>query len=42
MSLAGTPVSFNLTGGIYVNQAAGFFDFHVTGGNPAMGVEQKV
>ena len=35
MSLAGTPVSFNLTGGIYVNQAAGFFDFHVTGGNPA-------
>ena len=35
MSLAGTPVSFNLTGNIYVNQAAGFSDFHVTGGNPA-------
>ncbi len=35
MSLAGTPVSFNLTGGIYVNQNAGFSDFHVTGGNPA-------
>jgi len=35
MSLAGTPVSFNLTGSIYVNQAAGFSDFHVTGGNPA-------
>ncbi len=35
MSLAGTPVSFNLVGGIYVNQNAGFSDFHVTGGNPA-------
>ena len=35
MSLAGTPVSFNLTGGIYVNQAAGFSDFHVMGGNLA-------
>ncbi|GAA4357208.1 phenylacetic acid degradation protein PaaN [Hymenobacter saemangeumensis] len=35
MSMAGTPVSFNLTGGIYVNQNAGFSDFHVTGGNPA-------
>lgn len=35
MSLAATPVSFNLTGGIYVNQNAGFSDFHVTGGNPA-------
>ncbi len=35
MSLVGTPVSFNLTGGIYVNQNAGFSDFHVTGGNPA-------
>ncbi|GAA4381640.1 phenylacetic acid degradation protein PaaN [Hymenobacter koreensis] len=35
MSLAGTPVSFNLTGGIYVNQSAAFSDFHVTGGNPA-------
>jgi phenylacetic acid degradation protein paaN len=35
MSLAATPVSFNLTGGIYVNQHAAFSDFHVTGGNPA-------
>ena len=35
MGLAGTPVSFNLMGGIYVNQSAGFSDFHVTGGNPA-------
>lgn len=35
MSLSFTPVSFNLTGGIYVNQNAAFSDFHVTGGNPA-------
>jgi len=35
MSLAATPVSFNLVGGIYLNQHAGFSDFHVTGGNPA-------
>lgn len=35
MAEAGTPVSFNLTGGVYVNQNAGFSDFHVTGGNPA-------
>ncbi|MDN5201419.1 phenylacetic acid degradation protein PaaN [Fulvivirgaceae bacterium BMA10] len=35
MSLAATPVSFNLTGPIYVNQNAGFSDFHVTGGNPS-------
>lgn len=35
MSLAGTPVSFNLVGGIYMNQNAAFSDFHVTGGNPA-------
>jgi phenylacetic acid degradation protein paaN len=35
MGLAGTPVSFNLTGNIYVNQNASFSDFHVTGGNPA-------
>jgi phenylacetic acid degradation protein paaN len=35
MSYAGTSVSFNLTGGIYVNQNAAFSDFHVTGGNPA-------
>ncbi len=31
----GAPVSFNLTGGIYLNQHASFSDFHVTGGNPA-------
>ncbi len=35
MALAATPVSFNLTGGIYINQNAAFSDFHVTGGNPA-------
>lgn len=35
MAEAYTPVSFNLTGGIYVNQNATFSDFHVTGGNPA-------
>jgi phenylacetic acid degradation protein paaN len=35
MEDAFTPVSFNLTGFIWVNQAAAFSDFHVTGGNPA-------
>jgi len=35
MSMAATPVSFNLTGGIYMNQNAAFSDFHVTGGNPS-------
>lgn len=35
MALAATPVSFNLVGNIYMNQNAGFSDFHVTGGNPA-------
>lgn len=35
MALAATPVSFNLKTGIYVNQHAGFSDFHGTGGNPA-------
>ncbi len=35
MSLAATPVSFNLTGGIYMNQNAAFSDYHVTGGNPS-------
>lgn len=35
MELAFTQVSFNLTGFIWVNQAAAFSDFHVTGGNPA-------
>src|SRR5260221_6120932 len=35
MALAATPVSFNLTGGIHMNQNAAFSDFHVTPGNPA-------
>lgn len=35
METAFVPVSFNLTGGIFVNQHATFSDFHVTGGNPA-------
>lgn len=35
MALAATPVSFNLVGGIYMNQNASFSDFHVTGGNPS-------
>lgn len=35
MAEAFTPVSFNLMGGIFVNQNAAFSDFHVTGGNPA-------
>jgi len=35
MASAATPVSFNLTGGIYMNQNAAFSDFHVTGGNPS-------
>lgn len=35
MAEAYTTVSFNLTGPIWVNQSAGFSDFHVTGGNPA-------
>lgn len=29
------PVSFNMTGPIWINQNAAFSDFHVTGGNPA-------
>jgi phenylacetic acid degradation protein paaN len=32
---AGVALSVNLTGGLYVNQAAAFSDFHVTGANPA-------
>jgi phenylacetic acid degradation protein paaN len=32
---AGVPVSCNLTGQIFVNQAAAFSDFHVSGANPA-------
>lgn len=35
MGMAYTAVSFNLYGGIYVNQNAAFSDYHVTGGNPA-------
>jgi acyl-CoA reductase-like NAD-dependent aldehyde dehydrogenase len=35
MEDAYTQVSFNLTGFIWINQAAGFSDFHVSGGNPA-------
>lgn len=35
MNVAFTPVSLNLTGFIFVNQAAAFSDFHVSGGNPA-------
>jgi len=30
-----TPVSFNFTGAIFVNQHAAFSDFHVSGGNPS-------
>jgi phenylacetic acid degradation protein paaN len=35
MLSVGAPVSFNLTGPIWVNQAATYSDFHVTAGNPA-------
>ncbi len=35
MADASTAVSFNLTGGVYVNQNSSFSDFHVSGGNPA-------
>jgi phenylacetic acid degradation protein paaN len=35
MAEAGTSVSFNLTGNIYLNQNSSFSDFHVTGANPA-------
>ena len=35
MNEAFTPVSFNFTGAAFVNQHAGFSDFHVTGGNPS-------
>lgn len=35
MSQSYTSVSFNFTGPIWVNQSAGFSDFHVSGGNPA-------
>ena len=32
---AGVALSINLTGGVYVNQSAGFSDYHGTGANPA-------
>ena len=32
---AKVALSFNLTGGVFVNQSAAFSDFHGTGGNPA-------
>ena len=32
---AGVSVSFNLTGGVFVNQSAAFSDFHASGCNPA-------
>ncbi|MFQ5972090.1 MAG: phenylacetic acid degradation protein PaaN, partial [Alphaproteobacteria bacterium] len=32
---AGAALSCNLTGGVYVNQAAAFSDYHVSGANPA-------
>lgn len=35
LTLAGAAVSCNLTGSIWVNQAAAFSDFHVSGVNPA-------
>lgn len=35
MAEVGAPLSINLTGPIYVNQAAAFSDFHVTGVNPS-------
>lgn len=31
----GVALSFNLTDGVYVNQAASFSDYHATGANPA-------
>jgi len=35
MGDAAVPVCFNLAGQVFVNQNAGFSDFHGTGGNPA-------
>ena len=32
---AGVALSVNLTSGVYVNQSAGFSDYHATGANPA-------
>jgi hypothetical protein len=31
----GVALSINLTGAVFVNQSAGFSDFHATGANPA-------
>ena len=31
----GVALSFNLTGGVFVNQSAAYSDYHGTGGNPA-------
>lgn len=31
----GVAISFNLTGSVYINQSAGFSDYHATGANPA-------
>jgi phenylacetic acid degradation protein paaN len=35
MAESATSVSFNFTGSFWVNQNAGFSDFHVSGGNPS-------
>jgi phenylacetic acid degradation protein paaN len=35
MAQSFTSISFNFVGPIWVNQSAGFSDFHVSGGNPA-------
>jgi phenylacetic acid degradation protein paaN len=35
MGRTGTPVSFNLGGGVYLNQNFAFSDFHLSGGNPS-------
>jgi hypothetical protein len=32
---AGVALSINLTSGVFVNQSAGFSDYHGTGANPA-------
>ena len=32
---AGSPLSVNLTGGVYVNQSSAYTDFHGSGLNPA-------
>ncbi|MFM2376983.1 MAG: hypothetical protein RLZZ165_2080 [Bacteroidota bacterium] len=35
MAQSFTSISFNFVGPIWINQSAGFSDFHVSGGNPA-------